>query len=485
MPRARERTAVRREQIALAALTVVSAQGIHELSVGAVASRLGLVPAALYRHYPGKEAIVDAVLDLVQERLEFLVAAAQRKDRPPLDCLRALLFSHCAFIGAHPGLMPLVFGEALGHGPAETRQKVTAILESYLAGVAGMIAAGQQDHSIRNDVPPRTLAMMFMGLIQPVAIFNALYQGLPEMEQHASRCWTVFQDALTSGTKALQSGTKALQSGIPATRPQTGMPSTISPQGKNIKRKVRMTTTASVSAPGLSASLGQLVTEQPLRARAFEALGLDYCCGGKQTLQEACAQAGLDPARVLEQIQESDQAAAQSPGRDWSTAPLQDLVDNILSTHHAYLREAFPHIQELMAKVVRAHQENHPELKEVADISQNLIVELNSHMMKEEHILFPLIERLIAGETPTNFHCGSIGNPIRVMEAEHDGAGDALARLRTLTSDYTPPEDACPTFRALLSELHHLEQDLHQHIHKENNILFPRSLELEQKMSAA
>lgn len=231
-------------------------------------------------------------------------------------------------------------------------------------------------------------------------------------------------------------------------------------------------------------TVGQLVAERPSRARMFERLGIDYCCGGKYPLRQACEQKNLDYDAVLAQL-ERDEAALGEGTRNWSFASLTDLCDHIEQTHHAYLKQELPRLEFLTNKVAARHGENRPALQEIRDVFVGLKTEMESHMMKEERVLFPLCRRLdVADELPA-VHCGSVEYPIQVMIREHEDAGDALARIRALTDNFTCPPDACTTFRAMYESLHELEQDMHQHVHKENNILFPKAIRLEKLLSAA
>jgi regulator of cell morphogenesis and NO signaling len=232
-----------------------------------------------------------------------------------------------------------------------------------------------------------------------------------------------------------------------------------------------------------SVSLGELVTQRAGRARVFERLGLDYCCGGQLPLAEACRQKGLSLPNVLRALAEAD-AQATGIEVDWSRASATELVDHIVATHHAYLETELPRLTDLFEKVVRVHGERHAELHRCQDVFRALGAELDSHLMKEERVLFPLIRAMEESRSVEDVHCGTVRNPIRVMEAEHDGAGAALATLRQATGGYTPPADACASYRALLDGLARLEADLHEHIHKENNILFPRAIRLEDELSA-
>ncbi len=224
-------------------------------------------------------------------------------------------------------------------------------------------------------------------------------------------------------------------------------------------------------------TVGELVVENPSRARVFEKFGIDYCCGGKIPLAQACGKRGADIEIVLEALQQCETGASPESQKDWSKEPMTSLVDHILLTHHAYLREEFPRLTQLTERVAQVHGERRSELLQVRDVFMALRNELEMHMQKEEQILFPMIKQLDsdpAGETVG--HCGSIANPISMMEHEHDNAGDALGQLRDLTGGFVPPEDACNTYRVMLDSLANLEADLHQHIHKENNILFPMAI---------
>jgi regulator of cell morphogenesis and NO signaling len=235
----------------------------------------------------------------------------------------------------------------------------------------------------------------------------------------------------------------------------------------------------------LTARVADLAIERPSRIPVFEALGLDYCCGGKRPLAEACRAAGLDPAHVGEALTRADaeaDAAAEPDGVDWGSRPLADLLDDIVSRHHDYLRRELPRLSGLSRKVSEAHGAAHPELAKVDEQLAALGAELASHMAKEEQVLFPLIREMERTRDASSVHCGSVANPIGVMEMEHDHAGDALRNLREWTSDYTPPAGACPTYHAFLAGLADLERDLHVHIHKENNLLHPRAMELESSL---
>lgn len=226
--------------------------------------------------------------------------------------------------------------------------------------------------------------------------------------------------------------------------------------------------------------IGELATRHPRTIAVFERLGLDYCCGGKRPIGQVVAQAGLDWTGVAAQLDEVLRSAdASRDTASWAEAPLSDLIAHILDRYHAKLREDLPLLASLGAKVVDAHSARHPETREVLSIFASLRAELDAHMMKEEHILFPFIEQLEAGTGSMHPMLGHIASPIGVMEREHDSAGTALARLRVITAAYTVPEDACPTYRGYYDGLERVERDLHEHIHLENNVLFPRAIEME------
>jgi regulator of cell morphogenesis and NO signaling len=227
-------------------------------------------------------------------------------------------------------------------------------------------------------------------------------------------------------------------------------------------------------------TVGALTARNPCLSSALETLGIDYCCGGKKTLAEACHEKGLDLRSVLRRLQE--QAAAENESEsaaDVMSMSLTELVDHIEKTHHAYLREELPRLAGMIQTVASTHGERDPRLHQAQEAFGAMALELSRHMFKEEECLFPMIRQLEASSRPPSFHCGTLANPIRQMESEHDDAGSGLERLRELTDGFTPPEWACKTYRALLAGLAFLERDLHLHIHKENNVLFPSALEME------
>lgn len=236
-----------------------------------------------------------------------------------------------------------------------------------------------------------------------------------------------------------------------------------------------------MSAIDTTTTVAQLVIEKPARARVFEELGIDYCCGGKKPLRQACEERNLSVEEVTRRLIEVEQGDAPDE-RDWSQATLTELCEHIVQTHHEYLRHELLRVSDLARKVADAHGDQQPAWHEVHEVYESLRVELQLHMQKEEHVLFPAIMQMEQANAPLRFHFGTVANPIRMMEFEHDSAAEALQKLRHLTNDYTPAEDACPTTRALLEALETLEKDLHIHIHKENNILHPRAIALEEQL---
>lgn len=229
-------------------------------------------------------------------------------------------------------------------------------------------------------------------------------------------------------------------------------------------------------------TVGEIAAANPAAVRIFQKHGIDFCCGGKRPLAEVCREHGIDEDALRREIEQSA-APKQTESRDWGSAMLAELMNHIVATHHEFMKLEMPRLAEMAAKVRAVHGANHPEVIALEETFLGLREEIDHHLMKEEMVLFPLIERMEAarraGAGLPPAHCGSVGNPIRVMEHEHDNAGQALARMRQVTGDYTLPSDACSTFRALYEGLKGVEADLHQHIHLENNILHPRAARLE------
>lgn len=228
-------------------------------------------------------------------------------------------------------------------------------------------------------------------------------------------------------------------------------------------------------------TLGALVTSHPELARELERRGLDYCCGGGQTLAEACTSKGLNSVSTANEL---GVVASEGVVAEWSTMGATELVDHLESTHHRYLWDELPRLSALVTKIVSVHEERHPELHSLAECYGKLRADLEPHLTKEEQVLFPMIRELAAAKSAPAFHCGSLRNPISVMLLEHDAVGELLAQLRALTDGYQSPTDGCASYVACFAALAKLEEDTHLHIHKENNLLFPIVINLENELSS-
>jgi regulator of cell morphogenesis and NO signaling len=218
-------------------------------------------------------------------------------------------------------------------------------------------------------------------------------------------------------------------------------------------------------------------------AAVFETFGIDFCCSGRRTLADACQAAAADPDTVVRALDalppaiETDDDAAR-----W---PIPRLIDFIVSTHHAYVRSAMPTIARHLGKLNEVHGSRHPELSRVAAYFDQVVSDLGQHMLKEEHVLFPYVRDLAecgdsCGRSRSPF--GTVANPIRMMEREHQEVGDAIRLIRELTRGYASPEDGCTTYAVCMAELQQFERDLHRHVHLENNVLFPAAVRIEQRL---
>lgn len=235
----------------------------------------------------------------------------------------------------------------------------------------------------------------------------------------------------------------------------------------------------------LSDAVGAWVTEHPATSRVFEQHKIDYCCGGGRPLEEACHAKQVDVQSVLGELAEviSRSATDGTIDDDFTSKSLAEMCDQIQSTHHEYLKRELPRLTQLVDKVVSVHGGQHAWLVRLGTSFRQLRDELNPHMFKEEQILFPAIRTIEQSGAVPSFPFGSVDNPIRMMEHEHDVAGQALRDIREASSDFTLPDGGCNTFRAMLDGLRELESDLHRHIHKENNVLFPRASKLAAEFS--
>ena len=217
--------------------------------------------------------------------------------------------------------------------------------------------------------------------------------------------------------------------------------------------------------------------------RVFEKFGIDYCCGGKRPLEDVCREKGYKAEDIQSEL-DAAMAEAAAAQHDWTTTPLNELIQHIVTTHHDYLRRELPAIDTRLEKVYRVYNQRYgPTLMGLPEVFAGLRAELEMHIMKEERVLFPAIaayeSAVNSGKALPATPFGTVANPIHMMEAEHESAGQALASIREITRNFDLPDYACVTYRALIKGLEELERDLHMHIHLENNILFPRAEKLE------
>lgn len=226
----------------------------------------------------------------------------------------------------------------------------------------------------------------------------------------------------------------------------------------------------------------EIARKQPASIRVFEQFGIEYCCGGRKPLAEACAAKDVDVETVIAAL-EAASHSEDAPIKDWAQEPLANLAEHIVATHHAYCKDELPRLSGLAALVVNRHGGTNPELAVIQAKLAQLAEELTEHLAEEEIAVFPMIAKLErrmakngagSGESP-----GSIGNPVALLIEEHDNAGILLAEIRGLSRDFITPEYACTTYHAFFDGLREFERDLHRHVHLENNILFPRAIELE------
>lgn len=239
---------------------------------------------------------------------------------------------------------------------------------------------------------------------------------------------------------------------------------------------------------GPEQSVRDIAIEHPSTVPVFESLGIDYCCGGGQSLKQACEHANLPVEGLLELL---EGAVPGGPGQDevcWKDAALTSLTAHIVERHHAYVRDEAPRLEALSSKVADKHGVTHLELVRIRDLFARLSRELLAHMQREERVLFPFICQMesasLAGELAPPAFFGSVRNPVARMLADHDDAGELLARIRELAGGFQAPADACPSYRALYAGLQEFERDLHRHVHLENNLLFPRAIEMERRLES-
>jgi len=222
-------------------------------------------------------------------------------------------------------------------------------------------------------------------------------------------------------------------------------------------------------------TVGEIVRAVPARSRIFENLGIDYCCGGKKPLAEACRAKGLDPATVVAMLAALDGVPSTTTVNP-DAMSLSELCDHIEEFHHGYLREELPRLDFMTRKVAAVHGDHEPRLVEVRRVFESFQSEMASHTKEEDEAVFPAIRRLESENGDKPAAAANLKTSFDKLGSEHENAGAALARFKELTDTYTPPDWACNTFRALYDGLAQLEKNMHQHVHKENNVLFPRAL---------
>lgn len=237
-----------------------------------------------------------------------------------------------------------------------------------------------------------------------------------------------------------------------------------------------------------STTVRDIAQQLPSSMRVFEELGIDYCCGGTKPLTDACSQAGIPVASVLAKLGALNEHPSDADVTSWHQAALSSLIDHVVQTHHGYCRTEIPRVQALLEKVAQVHGARHPELIPMKLAFGFVAEEMLDHMLKEEQILFPYIKGLeqasAQGVLPPVTVFGSVARPIECMMRDHEKAGNEMQQIRESSQGYAVPNDGCITYKALMDALREYEQDLHRHVHLENNILFPKSLEMETRACA-
>ena len=232
--------------------------------------------------------------------------------------------------------------------------------------------------------------------------------------------------------------------------------------------------------------IGAMVAEDFRTAAVFKKYGIDFCCKGGRTIADACEKKGIDEQKIYEEIENLPKSGGANI--DFTSWPLDLLADYVEKTHHRYVEEKTPVLQAFLDKLCKVHGDRHPELFEIRELFDESAKDLAAHMKKEELILFPFVRNMIkaqqTGEALRQPHFGTVENPVNMMQHEHTVEGERFEKIATLTDGYTPPADACNTYKVAFAMLQDFENDLHTHIHLENNILFPKSVRLEKDFSA-
>lgn len=237
----------------------------------------------------------------------------------------------------------------------------------------------------------------------------------------------------------------------------------------------------------ITKSLAQIVNENYQAASVFERYNLDFCCKGKRSLLQACEESLLSPKELVTALEETVKSDQHPVQVDYNLLSLSQLADNIVNTHHVYVKKEMPQILAYLQRVASKHGGRHPEMLKVFELFASLKEEMDEHMQKEELILFPRIkemERQINSGTEVKFSLNYLQSPVNIMEQEHDHAGSIMKEIKDLTSQYKPPADACTTYRLSFTALEAFEKDLHHHVHLENNILFPKAIGLFKQINA-
>lgn len=233
--------------------------------------------------------------------------------------------------------------------------------------------------------------------------------------------------------------------------------------------------------------IGELVAQDYRTASIFKQNKIDFCCNGNRTIEDACLQKKIDSMQLIQHLEEATTNSGNS-GVDFNSFPLDVLADYIQKKHHRYAEAKMQEIIPYLNKIIKVHGSHHPELEQVGELFNETASELTVHMKKEELMLFPFIKKLeYAREsgTPVQAPFGSVENPIQMMLHDHDTEGERFRKIAALTDNYNPPADACTTYKVTFSLLKEFEEDLHLHIHLENNILFPRAIKAEKTMNYA
>ncbi len=234
-------------------------------------------------------------------------------------------------------------------------------------------------------------------------------------------------------------------------------------------------------------TIGEIVKDNYQTAEIFKKYDIDFCCGGKTTIDEICSTNNISIDELTGALNKAEGNSGSDTGKNFKDWEADFLINYIINVHHKYVYENLPLLSEFTNKIANVHGERHPELIQLAELFNDISAELQQHMMKEENILFPYIITLYNAfknkSQPIPSPFGSVRNPIRMMETEHENAGSVLKQIREISNNFNLPEDACETYAVTYKKLNEFENDLHQHIHLENNILFPRAIELEENLT--